>query len=353
MPYKDPEKRKKSCKNYYQDNKEFLKAKRAEWREKNKERTNIKNAERYAYITAHAIAMILARVINEPEIWHLYCNRKKQSATNYPFSDDFTDEMMFDIMKDGCVYCGDLSTTIDRLNSKLDHTPDNCVGCCEPCNNSKGDGDPNSFIRKAYYRARGKYFDNVEDIWSDNETKPRLDIAKRYSQKQQRSLTLTQDEWNALIIADCAYCYRYRPKDKWNGIDRIIPDDGYTLGNTVPCCHDCNVDKWTYSIEDTKKRNENIANRLDNGDINLFECDIILRTVGDNGKKVCAHGKIYINKTKASQALKDNKWYVSSSLTRKKHTEEIFYISDEFYKFAEETNLENITMKMYILFDRM
>ena len=42
MPYKDPAKRKERCKIYYQDNQESLKAKRAEWREKNKEQTNKK-----------------------------------------------------------------------------------------------------------------------------------------------------------------------------------------------------------------------------------------------------------------------------------------------------------------------
>ena len=355
MPYKDPAKRKERCKIYYQDNQESLKAKRAEWREKNKEQTNKKNAERYEHITEHATAMILSRVINEPKIWHLYCNRKRQSATKYPFPDDFPDEMIFDIMKDGCVYCGDLSSTIDRLDSRLDHTPENCVGCCEPCNNSKGNGDPNSFIRKAFYRARKKYFDDITYIWSDNETKPNINISKSISQKQQRPFTLTQDEWDALIIADCAYCHRYRPDNKWNGVDRVIPADGYTPGNTVSCCHDCNIDKWTYSAEDTKKRNEKIANRLENGDIILSGSQSLLRNLGTrpNAKKVCAHGKIYINKTKASQTLKNNGWYVYSSLTRGKHAEEIFYISDEFYKFAKESNLENITMKMYVLFNRM
>lgn len=355
MPYKDLEKRKEKCKIYYQDNQESVKAKKADWRQKNKEQINKKNTERYEHITEHATSMIISRVINAQKIWHLYCNRKRQSAKNYPFSDDFTDELIFNIIKDGCVYCGELSTTIDRLDSKLDHTPDNCVGCCEPCNNSKGNGDPYTFIRKAFYRSRGEYFDDAKEIWSDTDNKPRFDLAKRTSKKQNRPFTLTLNEWDNLIIGNCAYCQRPRPRDKWDGVDRVIPADGYIPGNTVPCCHDCNVDKWKYSTDEMKKRNENISKRLENGNNVLSGFQPLLRNLGirPNAKKVCAHGKIYINKTKASQALKNNEWYVSSSLTRGKHAEEIFYISDEFYKFAEETTLENITMKMYILFDRM
>ena len=38
MPYKDPEERKKYLQQYYADNKEFIKIKRKEWYQKNKDK---------------------------------------------------------------------------------------------------------------------------------------------------------------------------------------------------------------------------------------------------------------------------------------------------------------------------
>jgi len=45
--------------------------------------------------------------------------------------------------------------------------------------------------------------------------------------------------------------------------------------------------------------------------------------------------------------------YVSRCITDEKHTDNIFVVTKEFYDFAIENNLENITKKMYMLFDRM
>jgi hypothetical protein len=312
--------------------------------------------EYHANIICLGLSMILAGVINDPKIWHCYCNRKRRRAkqSKKPFSDDFTDEIFFEKMKDGCIYCGDLADTIDRLNSSLGHTPDNCVGCCHPCNVSKSNGDPDSFVRRAYYRSRGKHFDDIKDIWSDNEIKPNINKSKSKSQKQQRPFTLTQDEWNALIIGDyCAYCHRSRPDNKWNGVDRIIPVDGYTLDNTVTCCHDCNVDKGELSVEDMKKRNENIARRLENRIIILFDCETSLRIKKYNEKKVCVYGRVYPSYINASKTLEKSYKYIANCLYYKRYPDDIFEITNEFYEFVMKNNLENITKKMYILFNRM
>lgn len=325
MPYKDPEKYKA-----YQE-------------------------EYHANIICLGLAMILAGVINDPKIWHCYCNRKRRKAkqSKKPFSDDFTDEIFFEKMKYGCIYCGVLADTIDRLDSSIDHTPDNCVGCCQPCNFSKSNSDPNSFIRRAYYRAREEYFDDIKDIWSDNETKPNINKSKSKSKKQQRPFTLTQDEWDALIIANCTYCHRYRPENKWNGVDRVISADGYTPDNTVPCCHDCNVDKGELSVEDMKKRNDQIATRIRNGELLLFVCESSLRIKKYNEKKVCVNGKVYPSYANASKMLEKAHKYISNCLHDKRYPDNIFEITNEFYEFAIENNLENITKKMYMLFDRM
>ncbi len=268
---------------YVKQNKEKCDASRADYRLKNREELNEKEKTRKSNIMSHASEMLKIKGIYDTKIWHDFCNIKRRSAKKYPYSEDFTDQMFFDIMKDGCVYCGDSATTIDRLDSSLNHVSTNCVGCCEPCNNSKGNGDPDTFIRKAYYRTYGEYFDDIEDIWSDNKRKSRFDKAKLRSYNQNRPFTLTQDEWDMLTLGECAYCRRRRPENKWNGVDRVIPTKGYTLENTVTCCYDCNIDKWFISIEETKQRNEKIANRMKSGDIVFFGYQQILRS---NVKKV-------------------------------------------------------------------
>lgn len=288
MPYKDPEKRKEN----HQKNREDRNAKKRAQHQENKEEINKKRKEKYeenpelykyhaktqySNITTCAIAMIVSQKIDR-KIWHSFCQIKRRNAKQYPFSLDFTDETMFDKMKDGCVYCGSLATTIDRLDSNFDHTPDNCVGCCRPCNIAKGNSDPDTFIRKAYYRVRNKYFDDVDDIWSDNIKKPRWCSAKKRSQEQKREFLLTKEEWNILVSRDCSYCGRIRPEGKWNGVDKIVPGNGYILENTVSCCDDCNNDKGVCSVYDTKNRNEKIANRLDNGDISIIGWETKLRT---------------------------------------------------------------------------
>ena len=284
--YRDQKQDKDKMKAYqaewYQINKEQESAKKAKIYEENSEDIKAKNKTYYDNLTKCAIEMLMAGVISDEKIWHTYCQRKRRgtSAKQYPFSDDFTDDVFFEKMKDGCFYCGDLADTIDRLSSNNNHIPDNCVGCCLSCNLSKGNGDPNSFIRKAYYRARGRYFDDVKDIWSDNKMKPIIANAKSKSKQQKRPFALTQDDWNVLIIGNCAYCHRARPENKWFGVDRVIPTDGYTPDNTVSCCHDCNNDKGELFVEDMKKRNDKIAKRLESGIISFFDCEMSLRNKG-------------------------------------------------------------------------
>lgn len=284
--YRDQKQDKDKMKAYqaewYQINKEQERAKKAKIYTENAEEIKAKNNTYYHTVVNCAIEMLMERVITDEKIWHTYCQTKRTrtETTRYPFSFDFTDYLFFEKMKDGCFYCGDLANTIDRLSSNINHTPENCVGCCLSCNISKGNGDPNSFIRKAYFRARGRYFDDIEDIWSDNKIKPLITNAKSKSKRQKRPFALTQDDWDVLIIGNCAYCHRDRPENKWFGVDRIIPNGGYVLRNVVSCCHDCNTDKLDYSAEYMKKRNESIANRLDTSMIVLFECDTVIRNKG-------------------------------------------------------------------------
>ena len=277
--------------------------------------------------------------------WNLWCSRLKERAKKYPYSVDFTNDVIFEKMTNGCFYCGSIATTIDRNDSALDHTPSNCVASCLGCNISKGSSDSATFVRKAYYRARREYTDDITDIWFIYATKPSMWDYKRAADKKKVSFDLTKEDFAELIMKDCEYCKR--SPDTWFGIDRVIPLDGYVIGNVVACCFDCNLDKHVTDVDTMMARNEQIARRVDTKDLIIEDCIkmILSRGTHKNSKRMCVYGKVYASKSEASRSLRKEERYGS--------VDEIFEITEEFYEFAITTKLENITKKMYILFNRM
>ncbi len=303
----------------------------------------------------HAYNSIKSGKILYKNKWDSWCNTIKNNAmrNNYPYSDDFTNDFMFEMMVRGCFYCGELATTIDRIDSKLYHIPGNCIGCCKGCNNSKGATDSATFIRKAYYRARGKYFDDMTNIWFVHTNRPSMYIYKQRANKKGVPFGLSKEDFNDLISGDCEYCKRI--PTTWFGIDRVTPSLGYVLSNAVSCCFDCNLDKLDNDAKTMMKRNERIADRVDAGELIITECDKVILHNGANkiSYKVCVYGNVYESQRKASFALEKYGNYIFLCIQSGRYSNDIFEITDEFYNFAITNKLENITKKMYLLFNRM
>lgn len=286
MPYKDPEKRKEYQQKYrlekkerieeiwsihYEKNKETYKERSRkhyhENKEQNKEQKKERNAKCLEGRKQHAINSIATGEIIDRYQWDKWCNEIKRHAKNkkYPYSDDFTNDIMFEMMLKGCFYCGDIATTIDRINSKLDHIIENCVGCCHGCNISKGAADPDTFIRKAYYRVHDKYYDEDIDIWFTNKKKPTTYGYGYTAKKKGVSFELTKEDFDILINGNCKYCNR--SPTTWFGVDRVVPSLGYVIGNVVSCCYDCNLDKSEDDVETMRTRNERIVGRIFTGEL--------------------------------------------------------------------------------------
>lgn len=271
MPYKDPSKEKAYQKDYRENNRE----KKKEYNEKNKEKFKEQSRKlqeiRREYLKRHACESITAGSIIDQHKWDMWCNQIKCAASNNkrPYSDDFTNDIMFKLMIQGCFYCGDIATTVDRIDSNLDHTVVNCVGCCYGCNNSKGVSDPATFVRKAYYRVREKYYDDDTDIWFVHKNKPKMCDYKKRAKKKEVLLDLTKEDWERLIKGDCVYCKR--TPTTWFGIDRVVPSIGYVLSNVVSCCWDCNLDKLDGDVESMIARNKRITDRIDAGELIITE----------------------------------------------------------------------------------
>lgn len=317
MPLKDPVKKKESNEKYRKDLKQ------------------------------HVIDSVTIGKIIVPHKWAVWCRVLKSKAKKYPYSVYFTDDVLFAMMTHGCFYCGDIAIGIDRIDSTAGHTPDNCVASCWGCNSSKGAADPATFSRKAYYRARGYYFDHVDDIWFDNKQKPSIACYKRNADKQGVPFNLSKEEWDTLTKGACEYCRR-TPTARF-GIDRVIPTNGYVLENTVPCCFDCNLDKLDGDFDAMKKRNVRIADRIDSGKLTIQESNRVILHKGTckTSKKVCVHGKVYSSMKDASRAIGRRDGYVCSSIKKGTLQNVIFEITDNFFEFAITHKLENITKKMY------
>ena len=75
-----------------------------------------------------------------------------------------------------------------------------------------------------------------------------------------------------------------------------------------------------------------------------------------NAKPVIVYGKSYGSSGEAARDAftpSRNDSYVSQFIRRHLYSDQMFYISQEFYEFSITNKLENITRKMYILFERM
>jgi len=357
MP-RSKEDQKKYDAEYYQRNKNKIKARKVDYHAENRDKINTYLAEYHEDLRRCVREYIRLGEILDLQKWNQWCNntvRNGGKQCKKPYSDDFTNDIIFDKMLRGCFYCGDFATTIDRLDSAIKaHTVDNCVGCCRECNNSKGASDPTTFIKKAYYRVYDKYVDDDADIWFVHKRKPQVSVYKKSAETKKVPYELTRKHYNDLIVGDCAYCRRM--PTTWFGIDRIVPTEGYALGNVVSCCFDCNVDKHTNDVEETADRNKKIAKRLKNGYFNLEELTkkapktILHKGSSPASKKVCAYGKVYKNKSEASRALGKTYTYASICIRDGIHSDEIFEITDEFYEEYKDANMY-ITKRMYVGFE--
>jgi 5-methylcytosine-specific restriction endonuclease McrA len=341
MPYKDSAKRAEKRRERYEKN-----------IEKEKEQSKESKAKRYEDRKKNTYDSITAGSIIDINKWNAWCNIIKSNATSnkHPYSECFTNDVIFKMMLIGCFYCGDIATTIDRINSKLDHTPENCVGCCYGCNMSKGVADPATFIRKAYYRVHEKYYDSDNDIWFVNKQKPSTWNYKSRIKNKELPFSLTKEEWEKLIRGNCYYCRR--SPTTWFGVDRVIPSLGYVPDNVVSCCYDCNLDKSDSNVDIMKSRNERIVERVDAGELMIEDCEkvVFIYQGARSSNKVCVRGKVYSSKITASSALVMGDSYIGECIRNKKYTDDIFEISVEFYEEYKDSDMY-ITKNMFIAFE--
>lgn len=100
---------------------------------------------------------------------------------------------------------------------------------------------------------------------------------KSAARRRELPFELSREEFRELTQKDCYYCgdepsklqygsYGFTKEHgvyKYNGVDRIDSNLGYTLNNVVPCCHTCNIMKGTQTLEDFIERCRKVVKFID------------------------------------------------------------------------------------------
>jgi hypothetical protein len=83
---------------------------------------------------------------------------------------------------------------------------------------------------------------------------------KKNAKRMGRVFDLTIDQWFEMITSNCHYCgslpsnswgHRYSDEVfRYNGVDRVDNEQGYTPDNTVSCCAPCNMMKRGMAVND-------------------------------------------------------------------------------------------------------
>lgn len=80
--------------------------------------------------------------------------------------------------------------------------------------------------------------------------------------------SLTREKFSELIQSPCSYCGATESNTKmeggrafkYNGIDRVDSNLGYTENNTVTCCRFCNIAKASYTKEEFLSHIKRVSN---------------------------------------------------------------------------------------------
>ena len=206
------------------------------WREANPEKVNEINIQKIENINYH------------------YKNYRLSAETrrlDFPL----TKEEFIVIVSLPCYYCGIIQPKgfngIDRLDSTIGYSLDNCKSCCEMCNMMKGSSGPIIFIhRTEHILSYLKIVDGKLYPFEFLDTK-----GSTYSQYKDRAnkkninFEISQDLFHSKREEPCYLCGKEQNEIHKNGIDRFDNTKGYTKDNIRSCCICCNYMKKNYDYD--------------------------------------------------------------------------------------------------------
>ena len=192
---------------------------------------------------------------------------KSNSGTARGIEVTLTDDQIEALFRDNCYYCGDLAPDtfngIDRVDSTVSYSPDNCVSCCSECNYMKFAMTTDDFlraVRNVALLAKNKAAElmplqatasssvDVDCNWAfvynfDGIEPGHVSHSTIVSNDQRKygleTAVLTLAEFHHLSAQPCVYCDR--PSSlSGSSIERIDSSIGHTTDNCVAACTRCN-----------------------------------------------------------------------------------------------------------------
>jgi hypothetical protein len=160
------------------------------------------------------------------------------------------------IVSEPCYYCDVIQDKgfngIDRKDSNIGYTLDNCVSSCTMCNFMKGSYGVDYFYNKIEHILtyngiiKGNYcYELMCDISGTPYSK-----YKYRARKKGLAFDITNEMYNKMIQRPCYICGKEGNHLHNNGIDRIDNQQGYTITNIQACCSECNYMKRDYDMND-------------------------------------------------------------------------------------------------------
>jgi len=164
-----------------------------------------------------------------------------------------------------CHYCKDSdSFGVDRINSRIGYTKENCVACCYFCNKMKNAMDPYTFsksVNNILYHQRVR--EGECDYYDSGATsKAYYKVYMNKAKARNIPFELTQEQFlRCLRNAQCYLC-GVSEQVTYLGVDRVNNSVGYEVSNVEPCCSTCNYMKNNTSLKDFLNHLQKIYNHF-------------------------------------------------------------------------------------------
>ena len=207
-------------------------------------------------------------------------------------------EKVFKISEEKAIHIG-----IDRINNDIGYYINNVNSCCYDCNMIKRDSSIDHILQyfpiisaNADKLSNGpkpipclnqsfaiEHIDNCQ-CYTNSKYFTTLEsrgckLARMKLKSRGHFSLLSLEDIHSLIYAPCCfYCERpikdvgglYKRNEYGDnlcsiralGIDRIDSNGGYTIGNTIQCCKDCNYIKREYSVDHFSLTTKNIYDKI-------------------------------------------------------------------------------------------
>jgi len=196
---------------------------------------------------------------NENKINSMECNygvyKRSANDKNLPF--EITEEEYSIIVVDNCRYCGGLQDRgfngIDRIDSRLGYTVENCVSCCKMCNYMKKSLPNNVFIKCVEHILTYNGIienGNLYPTLFANYKGSTFNDYKNRSKNKNLPFEIDETTFSTIRIEECYICGKKTDENHKNGIDRVNNEFGYIEGNVKSCCGNCNYMKRDYNLDD-------------------------------------------------------------------------------------------------------